>query len=323
MAFELNDLNATIKKSIFPTVIDIVFKDILLVHLLLRRNKVVLKSLGPDGYVDQPILVGKTPVFHHDNRMGKLEVPVQDIMGSARYRLSNLYSSLSLTRDDEMICDSTDKVLDTLKVRIEDAKTSLIDQIETELFQQTTASKGADVDSLAKIVDDGSIYPVYCDVPRATYEGYKSYVKNMGGVAVQYMDLLTTFRKAKIGETEKPTLIFAHGDQWDKLNNILFNKQTVNVMPMTRDDYIYNLGYDNFKMFGAPVVACDRLNPGEIVFLNEKFLQLSVWKSADEKGMTFMPFERISLSTIKASHFMFDGQLVGIPRYHSKIINAG
>lgn len=320
MAWTINDLNASINRAIRPVVIDTVFHNIVLIHLLNKMNKVVLKGLGPDGYVDNPIVVDRYETYSHDNKMGTLKVPVKKILGYAKTHLATRYGSLELTREDSQILDSDTKVIDTLKVRSQVMTTSLLADIEYQMFNQTAVSEGYEIDSLDKIVDDGSKFPEYAGVPRATTVGWKSYVKDMAGAPITYDQLLINKTKAKIGN-ETPNLIFASEDQWIKIYKIVYDKQHYQV---TRDDYLYGvLGMENFKIGRAPVVSTSYLPAGTILFLNLNFLQLNVLEKADEKGFTFQGFKELDLRTVQACHFFWDGQLYGVPRYHSKIINAG
>jgi len=318
MAFEINDINASVKKYIFPVAIDVIFQKVLLFHLLQKRDKVKMKGVGPDGYVHQPIIVGKYPIYPHDNKFGKLQVSATEILGVAKYKLATFYGGIPLTREDEIRLKSTEAVLDVLKVRSEALTTSLIEEIETRLFQQIAVSEGEPLMSLQQAVDDGTVYTEYAGVPRATVNGFKSYVKDLAGGSLSYPHLLETYNQACMG-AQHPTIAFAHPNIWNKVNQLIYDKQQQMVY---KDDYLYQLGINNFKILQAPCVSSNFVPPGQLIFLNEEYMTLALKADSDEKGFTFEGYQRVSLATVQYANLFFDGQLFVIPRYQSKIINA-
>ncbi|MEW6095774.1 MAG: phage major capsid protein [bacterium] len=315
----LDDVNATVREKFIPVAVDNVFEDILLFYRLVKRNKLIFDAPGKDGYITQPIIADKYPVYAHDNKYGRLQVPTQEILTTAKFKFATRYGSVPLTREDDNVLTSKEAVIDTLKVRYEVMINSLIDTIESQLFVQTAVSEGEEIDSIGKIVDNGDNYSSYAGINRVDFSNWKSYVKNNAGAAITYADLSNVKQKATIGR-EKPTIVFTTEELWTKINQIIFDK--FHYYPPA-DKEVLDLGIDNYLIFGAPCVANKNVPSGQIIFLNENYLYLALKKDADEKGMTFVPYERVDLMTIKASHLFWDGQLYcPAPRLQTRIINA-
>ncbi len=318
MAFRLDDMNAVMKEKFFPTAVDIVFKRIILFYRLLAKNHIKLDGPGQDDKITQVVVAKKYPIESHDNRYGRLKVPVEDVLTKASISLATRYGSLSLTRQDELRTTTDEAVLDLLDTRFNILVTSLIEEIEEQLFIQKTVSIGNEIDSLQKIIDNGDTYPEYAALSRVDLPDWKAYVRNLNNQTLTYEDLSNTFKKLERGK-DAPTLVITTSDLWTKIGSLIFDKQ---IFPPPKEDP--SLGVDNFKVFGAPCISSPYVPAGTIYFLNENYLQLILLKSADRLGMTLLGFERLELSTIKALHLLMDVQLFCLsPARQGKIINAG
>ncbi len=318
MAFNLHDINATVREKFFPVAVDNVFTNILLFYRLLKRNKVKIDGAGRDGYVVQPIIAGKYPIFSHDNKFGKINVPTNQIMTYAKFRFATLYGALALTREDENILTSDAAVLDTIKVRFSTMVTSLIETIERKLFIQEAVTEGYPIDSLEKIIDNGDMYPEYAGLSRIEFPEWKSYVMNKNKTSLTYSDLSNVISKIQLG-TESATIVLTTDALWTAANNLIMEKQRYAL----QDDSIANLGINNFKIFNAPCVKSPYVPADTMYFINENYLQLVLKQQADERGMTMEGYTKIDLATVKALQVFFDGQLYSSsPRMHGKIINA-
>lgn len=318
MAFILDDISATIREKFFPVAVENVFKKIFLFYRLMERNKITPDGPGPDGRILQPIVADKYPIYSHDNRYGKLNVPVKNILTTAEFRFSTLYGALPLTREDEMILRTKEAVIKTLSVRFHTMVTSLIEDIEKRLFQQLPVSEGVPMDSFQKIIDNGDNYPAYAGISRVDFSDWKAFVLNKNNTSVTYEDLSMVMKTATRG-TEAPTIVFTTDELWTKINTLIYDKQRY----VLQDTKVADLGIPNFKIMGAVCVSSDFMPPGTIWFVNENYLQMVVKKDADKNGMSLKDYAPVDMSTVQVMQLFFDGQLFSpSPRMHAAMINV-
>lgn len=319
MAINYNDVNATVRESFLPVVVDNFFQQIVLFYRLLKKGRVT--ALYGRDLTNQPIILDGYTVRNHDNKYEKVAIEVKDVLGTAKLGYAHKYDTININRYEEQRFSSRDAIVNALKVRIQVAKNSLVQQVESVLYsQETVDSKYVPIDSLDKIIDNGVAYPTYAGISRADVLLWKSPMLDKAGGSITYSDL-SNIMQAVTYNTEKPTLIVTSPGLWTKINTLIYDK--FHYHP-TKDDDLYNLGIDNYRIFGAPVISSQNCPTGKMLFINENYLELFVDKEADENGLTFEDFKEVELTRkLKYASFWFDGQLYSpSPRMHAKIINA-
>lgn len=312
---ELNDINAGIKQHVIPQVADNIFEKVFLLKRLLKKNRVEV-VYGKD-LAQYPVILGKYKTYGHNNRYDSIQVDTTDILSYATLGFHTRYTSISLPREDQKKIQSQNAAVDLIKIKTVAAVMSIIEALEQRLLKQIDDTDTVPLNSLEKIIDNGVNFAVYAGINRASVPQWRSQYLDKGGTALTYQDLSNMFQKCQ-WNVSGPTLIITTEALWTKINMLIYDKQRILL------DKDPGLGITNYKLFNAPVISSQFINPGTILFINEEYLKLFVDKEGDKNGISFKPFKEVDLSNeLLVAKWIADMQLFSpAPRMHGKIVNV-
>lgn len=194
------------------------------------------------------------------------------------------YQSVVLSNLDLAVNATQERVLDLLKVEMETAKLSMMDNIGTRFYGDGTGNTNKDFLGLLAHVDDGDVVATYGTLARATYPTALNALVTDSVGQITKSRMATSFNSAKVG-SDKPSLIVTEDTTWTYIEALLDPQvraaYTANGMPqVTRMGMAAgpqalhgHLGFDAILFRGVPVVADEKCTSGSVFFLNEKYLQ--------------------------------------------------
>lgn len=315
MAFELDDINAGVKQYVIPVVVDNIFDRIFLLKRLLKRKRV--EAVYGRDLTRQPVILGKYETYGHSNKYDPIQVQPTNILSYATLGYHTRYTSIAITRDEKKKIQGKNAVIDLIKVKTVAAVMSLVEAIEQRLLTQIDDTDTLPINSLEKIIDNGSKFAEYGGINRAEVPQWRAQFIDKGNTALTYQDLSDMFQACQ-WNVSSPTLVITTAKLWTKINTLIYDKQRILL------DKDIDLGVPNFKLFGAPVVSSPFVSPGTILFVNEDYLSLFVDKEGDKDGVSFMPFKEVDMSNeLLVGKWIVDMQLFSpAPRMHGKIVNV-
>lgn len=318
-------LSATVRNEILPTVIDTVYQGIDILKILLAYNKVIVGRVGPDGSIEMPFLINKPKIRSHDNQYGTLVYDVTGgLLDKGKIFPATLYGTITVTRETEKVVENNpNAVIDSVEVQIAGVQASLIEDIEKRIYQQLPVEEGRPINSLNMMIDNGDQFSTYLGLSRAQYPTTRSYVLDKENKPLTYEDIVQAIDGAEVGG-EAPTLIIASPKLWRKMNVWVKEQQHIYV----QNETLFKLGVRHFKICEIPCIKSRWVPEGTIYFVNLNYIGLFVLqgkggsKEDNNRGISFTDFVELPLMTAKGASIMFDGNIGGASRYHSKIINA-
>jgi hypothetical protein len=261
---EIEDLVSTTLPSYMPTVIDNVFKSIPLTIRLIERDNITIDG-GTE--IRQPFIFDETPSGWYSGE-DSLNVSAKQTQTAMRFDWKFAYASVNLPMSELLLNAGASAITSLVTSKMQTAEITLRQRIATSLFSDGNAHNGKELIGLRKAVDDTGSYG---GIDRASAEGavLKSYVDSTGGnISLDLMQ--KAFGKATI-EPERPDLIITTQRQYDKVWALVQSQQRFT--PNQVGGLLGAAGFSAIDFNGAQVVVDQKCPPGEMYFLNTKYMK--------------------------------------------------
>jgi hypothetical protein len=161
-----------------------------------------------------------------------------------------------------------------MATEMEEAKESLKDKYNTQLYSDGTGNSSKDLTGLHAAIDDGTNVATYAGIDRSTYTWWKAnYTASVGSLMLS--DLATMFDSCKSGQ-KSPTIMATTETIWSAYEALLQPQ-----VRMTAQANGYVTGDGGMKALSfraAPMIADEYCTSGQIFFLNENTLNLYYMK---------------------------------------------
>jgi hypothetical protein len=202
--------------------------------------------------------------------MDTFDITYKQTQTFAEWLWKSWYVNVTIPGDDLAKVEGDEKIIGLLQSKMETATLTAHDIISEMIFGDGTGNNSKDYDGLLNAIDDGSVYPTYGGINRATdATWWQAYVSTTGGSVT--LDLLnSTIGQVTIAQ-KKPDLIIT--------TQALYDKIWARVQPQQRflgeNSVLAKVGFTGINFNNHADLLVDLHCPtGYIIFINTEYWKL-------------------------------------------------
>ena len=298
----------------------VVYQESVLLKRMLANNKLKVKG----GRVIQwPLRVSELGTAQAVDPRVALTFQTADTRKAAQLNWKFYYATTFINWDEILENQGKPQLVDLIKDKTTEIKEDMTERLILDLYAGGTQNE-MKISSLSTVINDGEYAGIDPDADLSDPTRWKSHVfspaqeQALGFYTAPEngVSLAEIINKATFND-EKPSLIITTEDIYTAIEQYLENKRQV-----TKSNELQNMGYDNVKFKGVPIVA-DKRCPSKTMFgINEKRLELTIHPQYDMAVSKWEAHEQWPNSWFKSMSFA--GNLRADTRHtHFKITNIG
>ncbi len=134
---------------------DVIFGDLVLFDLLAKKGKVSKKG---GLKILEPLMYKKSTAVGSYQGWDTLDISPQSGLTNAEYAWKQYYGTVAIDGYTELLNQGPAAILDILKARFDQAKMSLADAMNEDMYGDGTGNSSKDVDGLAIMIDSAGTY---------------------------------------------------------------------------------------------------------------------------------------------------------------------
>jgi hypothetical protein len=265
---DFNALLSTTLQNYQPTLVDNIFKDLVLLNHMNERGRVVVEEGGTS--IVEPLMYAVNNTVSSYSGYDTIDLTPQDGISAAEYQWKQMAASIAISGIEEAKNRGTEAIIKLLNAKVQQAEMSLKSSLNDMLFSDGTGNGGKDFNGLTNIVGTqnntvGGINATsntWWNPTQATTMGAALSLQNMGDV----------YNRTSKG-SDVPDLIITNHSLFEKYESLL----TPNVR--YQDVAKANAGFTNLMFKQTPLVfdlalATDT-SDAPMYFMNSKYLKLT------------------------------------------------
>lgn len=176
----------------------------------------------------------------------------------------------ALPGDELSVADTSDKVLDLMKLTIQSDTEDMADDLGTIFYSDGTGNGSKDPLGLAALVDDGTSVASIGGLARSTYTTLKSTVTaSSGTITLAKVD--TLWINTASG-AQKPTAIYTTEAVFNFYGQLLRPQERITKDASTMKGLSGGTGFTALSYNGKPVLMDEKCTSGAFIMLNEDFV---------------------------------------------------
>ncbi len=180
-------------------------------------------------------------------------------------------TNIALAGSDLSVNKTQEKVLDLMKVMMEDRAQDAADDIGNYLQGDGTADGGKAPMGLKGVVDDGTDLANYGGLSRASYAGLKAYLTTATNGAITLLQIRNAWNQVADGPVRPDTAITDY-NTWGYIENLLNSFQRVNYSPSdVRGEISMGAAYENLFWDGIKIFRDKKITSGDLYLLNMRY----------------------------------------------------
>lgn len=231
------------------------------------KNNGRLKTTEGGKFIMEPVRYAKSDRVQFIGRGGTMPLDEEEFLTETIWQWRYLADSIVRFGVDDQKNRGKMAIMGLANSKLENSKDSLVDKIESSLFDASPASNA--FNSLQVLVqEDPTSSEDIGGINQNTYSWWRNQSTNMTGLSFQLQghqkmrNLLNTCAKNKA--QEYPDLIVTDQTQYEKYENSLDERQR------STDTSLADAGFDNVKFKGRPLVWSPSAPSQKMYFLNTK-----------------------------------------------------
>jgi len=182
---------------------------------------------------------------------------------------NKVYVNVTIPGDDLAKTEGDMKIIGLLASKMETATMTAHDDLATMFFSDGTGNASKDFDGLLNGIDNGTLYPTYGNIDRATNSWFVAQMDSTGG-ALTIDAINTMIGSCTIGQ-KKPDLAFT--------TQVLYDKIWARIQPQQRfldsKSSLAQVGFTGINFNGHCEILVDNHCPtGYIFFMNTDYWKL-------------------------------------------------
>lgn len=265
---DFNAILSTTLQNYQPTLVDNIFKDLVLLNHLNSRGRVVVEEGGTS--IVEPLLYAVNGTAGSYSGYDTISLTPQDGISAAEYDWKQIAASIAISGIEEAKNRGTEAIIKLLNAKIMQAEMSIKSDLNTMLFGDGTGNSGKDFNGLDNIVGtiDNTVGGI--NASTAGNEFWNPYQLHAGAaVTLDTTDMANVYNNSSKGN-DVPDIIVTTEPLFAKYESLL----TPNVR--YQDVAKANEGFQNLMFKQTPVVFDFALasNADVMYFLNTKYLKL-------------------------------------------------
>jgi len=262
---DFNSLLSTTLQNYQPTLVDNIFKDLVLLNHLNERGRVRVEEGGTS--IVEPLLYAVNDTVGTYSGYDAIDLTPQEGISAAEYDWKQMAASIAISGIEEAKNRGTEAIIKLLNAKIMQAEMSLKTTLNSQLFGSASAS--TDFNGLGNIVGTqnntvGGIDANTNSWWNPTYDGTAA--------TLALTDMASIYNQASKG-SDVPDLIITNHNLFEKYESLLVNNIRY------QDVSKANNGFTNLMFKQTPVVFDLTLGSdasgAPMYFLNTKYLKLT------------------------------------------------
>ncbi len=263
---DFNSLLSTTLQNYQPTLVDNIFKDLVLLNHLNERGRVRVEEGGTS--IVEPLLYAVNDTVATYSGYDAIDLTPQEGISAAEYDWKQMAASIAISGIEEAKNRGTEAIIKLLNAKIMQAEMSLKTTLNEQLYG--SASAGTDFNGLGNIVATQNNTVGGIDASSNTW--WNPTQGTTMGATLALHNMADVYNRASKG-SDVPDLIVTNNSLFEKYESLLTNQVRY------QDVSKANSGFQNLMFKQTPVVfdlelATDT-SDAPMYFLNTKYLKLT------------------------------------------------
>lgn len=196
-------------------------------------------------------------------------------------------TNIALAGSDLTVNKTQEKVLDLMKVMMEDRAQDAADDIGNFFQGNGTAFGGKAPSGLGNIVDNGTNAASYGGLSRATYSGLNAYVTSATNNIITLLQIRQAWNQvADATDSTSPDTSITDFNTWGYLENLLNSFQRNNYNQGDQKSMRAGAGYRSLMWDGIEIFRDKKITSGYLYLLNMRYLHWDSLKWWEGEAIT-------------------------------------
>ena len=263
---DFNALLSTTLQNYQPTLVDNIFKDLVLLNHLNSRGRVQVEEGGTS--IVEPLMYAVNNTVGSYSGYDAIDLTPQDGITAAEYQWKQMAASIAISGIEESKNRGTEAIIKLLNAKVMQAEESLKSSLNTMLYSNGTGNGGKDFNGLGNIV--ATVNNSVGGIDASANSWWNPYQDTAGNtLSTQIMGVV--YNQISKG-SDVPDIIVTNTSLFEKYESLLTNNVRY------QDVAKANAGFQNLMFKQTPVVfdlalAVDA-SDAPMYFLNTKYLKL-------------------------------------------------
>jgi len=264
-----DEILTTTLKNYIPKLTDNVFSARPLFYAL--TNGQTIRRISGGSKIVVPIIYGKNTTAGSYAGTDSITTTAQAGISAAEYDWRQYAATVTISGIEEAKNNGEAQIIDLLEGKIFQTQETIIENLNTMFFGNSTGNSGKDWMGLSALVglgnDDGTSALAGIDATDSDNSWWRSSVTNQGG-AITVAAMATLYNNVSVGN-DQPTICVTGQSQYEAYEALL--DQNIRYT----DTDMADGGFQNLLFKGCPITFDDTLaGEGKLYFLNTKYIQL-------------------------------------------------
>ena len=264
-----DEILSTTLKNYVPKLTDNIFSARPLFYAL--TNGQTIRRISGGAKIVVPIIYGTNSTAGSYSGSDTISTTAQTGITAAEYDWKQYAATVTISGIEEAKNNGEAQIIDLLEGKIFQTQETIIENLNTMLFGNSTGNGGKDWNGLAALIglgnDDGSAALAGIDATDSDNSWWRSSVTNQGG-ALTVAAMATLYNNVSVGN-DQPTIIITGQTQYETYEGLLDDQIRYT------DTDMADGGFQNLMFKGCPITFDDTLaGEGKMYFLQRKDLQL-------------------------------------------------
>lgn len=263
---DFNAILSTTLQNYQPTLVDNIFKDLVLLNHMNSKGRVQMEEGGTS--IVEPLMYAVNGTASSYSGYDAIDLTPQDGISAANYQWKQMAASIAISGIEEAQNRGTEAIIKLLNAKIMQAEMSVKSDLNSMLYSDGTGNGGKDFNGLGNIVATANNTVGGIDASANTW--WNPY-QDTSAATLSLQDMGKVYNNASKGN-DVPDIIVTNEDLFSKYESLL--TQNVRYQDVAKA----NAGFQNLMFKQTPVVfdlalAADT-SAAPMYFLNTKYLKL-------------------------------------------------
>jgi hypothetical protein len=264
-----DEILTTTLKNYVPKLTDNIFTARPLFYAL--TNGQTIRRISGGAKIVVPVIYGTNSTAGSYSGSDTISTTAQTGITAAEYDWKQYAATVTISGIEEAKNNGEAQIIDLLEGKIFQTQETIIENLNTMLFGNSTGNSGKDWNGLSALIglgnDDGSSALAGIDATDSDNSWWRSSVTNQGG-ALTVAAMATLYNNVSVGN-DQPTVIITGQAQYEAYEALLDGQIRYT------DTDMADGGFQNLMFKGCPITFDGTLaGEGKMYFLNTKYLQL-------------------------------------------------
>jgi len=264
---DFNALLSTTLQNYQPTLVDNIFKDLVLLNHLNSKGRVQVEEGGTS--IVEPLMYAVNNTVGSYSGYDAIDLTPQDGITAAEYQWKQMAASIAISGIEESKNRGTEAIIKLLNAKIMQAEESLKSNLNTMLYSNGTGNGGKDFNGLGNII--ATVNNTVGGIDASTNTWWNP-IQDTSASTLSQQDMGAVYNQASKG-SDVPDLILTNSNLFEKY------EATLSLQVRYQDVAKANAGFQNLMFKQTPLVfdlaiAAATTNV-PMYFINSKYLKLT------------------------------------------------